>query len=135
MKNPELLLCGESADALEDASAYGMQPNSRYWNNVPAENGKTCVGPGVEQKRGIDLGQPQTCADRKRGPTRAQARMSTWPMRLARGESQSATLRKLQLTAESEELLQTAGEDDPQARGNCKRRERVVREYALQVFL
>ena len=54
-------------DTPEEITVYGIKPGSRYWDDVPVEDGKACVGLGVQQKCGIKLGEPRTFTDKYTG--------------------------------------------------------------------
>ena len=56
-------------DEPEELSVYGIQPSSRYWSEVPVEDGRACIGKGAVQKCGITLGNAQTFTDKYTGDT------------------------------------------------------------------
>ena len=56
-------------DKPEEITVYGIQPNSRYWTDVPVADGKACVGLGAQQKCDIKLGEPRTFTDKYTGDT------------------------------------------------------------------
>ena len=56
-------------DLSEEITVYGIQPNSRYWTDVPVANGKACMGLGVQQKCSIELGKARTFTDKYTGDT------------------------------------------------------------------
>ncbi|MBQ9043999.1 MAG: ABC transporter permease [Eggerthellaceae bacterium] len=56
-------------DIPEEISVYGIQPGSRYWSDIPVEDGKACVGLGAQQKCDIKLGEARTFTDKYTGDT------------------------------------------------------------------
>ena len=54
-------------DLPEEITVYGIQPNSRYWTDVDIADGKACLGLGVQQKCGIELGKPRAFTDKFTG--------------------------------------------------------------------
>ncbi len=55
------------SEKMEDVTVYGIQPDSRYWSNVPVKDGHACVGLGVQQKCAIELGKPRSFTDKYTG--------------------------------------------------------------------
>ena len=56
-------------DIPEDVTVYGIQPDSRYWSDVPVSPGHACLGVGVHQKCAIGLGESRTFTDKYTGDT------------------------------------------------------------------
>ena len=56
-------------DMSEAITVYGIQPGSRYWSDVPVEDGRACIGLGVQQKCAIPLGEARTFTDKYTGDT------------------------------------------------------------------
>ena len=56
-------------DLQEEITVYGIQPDSRYWTDVPVADGKACVGLGAQQKCAIELGEARTFSDKYTGDT------------------------------------------------------------------
>nr|AHF25160.1 ABC-type transport system, involved in lipoprotein release, permease component [uncultured bacterium Contig1772] len=54
-------------DESESVTVYGIQPDSRYWTDVDVAPGKACVGLGVQQKCGIELGKAHAFTDKYTG--------------------------------------------------------------------
>ncbi len=54
-------------EKMEDITVYGIEPGSRYWGDVPVEEGRAYLGLGVQQKCGIELGQPRVFSDKYTG--------------------------------------------------------------------
>ena len=51
----------------EDITVYGIQPDSRYWSDVPVQDGKACVGLGAQQKCAIGLDEAREFTDKYTG--------------------------------------------------------------------
>ena len=56
-------------DLSEDVTVYGIQPGSRYWSEMPVEDGHMCLGKGVAQKCAIEVGKSRTFVDKYTGDT------------------------------------------------------------------
>ena len=56
-------------DMSESITVYGIQPDSRYWTDIPVEDGKACIGLGTQQKCAIPLGEARTFTDKYTGDT------------------------------------------------------------------
>ena len=54
-------------EKMEDITVYGIEAGSRYWEDVPVKDGHACLGLGVQQKCGIELGQPREFVDKYTG--------------------------------------------------------------------
>lgn len=54
-------------EKVEDVTVYGIESGSRYWKDVPVEDGHACLGLGVQQKCAIELGKPREFSDKYTG--------------------------------------------------------------------
>ena len=54
-------------DLPEEITVYGIQENSRYWDDVDVSGGRMCAGRGVLEKCGIELGEPRKFEDKFTG--------------------------------------------------------------------
>ena len=54
-------------DKYETVTVYGIQPNSRYWTEVPVEDGVVYAGLGTVEKTTAEIGEPAEVFNRREG--------------------------------------------------------------------
>lgn len=54
-------------DKYETVTVYGIQPNSRYWTEIPVENGVVYAGRGTVEKTVARIGEPAEAFNRREG--------------------------------------------------------------------
>lgn len=56
-------------DKNEDITVYGIQENSRYWNDVDVSDGRMAIGLGTSRKCAIGIDEPRKFLDKYTGDT------------------------------------------------------------------